>query len=286
MKILTLKDGRKVAYETYGVKNGKVFFYLHGWPASRLSGDTIDMAAKKLNITVISPDRPGYGQSTYSENRKLIDYADDISQIANILSINKFSIIGVSGGGPYAVSCAYKIPEKLDNVIVSSGLGPLHQIAKSKSAPFVYKIIFRTFFIWKITTYIWIHLYKYLSKSFPTVLIKISLIGKPDYDKKILLDPLVGEKFIKKTNEAFRQGVEGAWKDFNIYFSDWGFSLMDVKKKVILYHAQGDKNAPVWMGRFYKNNLPNRKYFEVSKEKGHYLLQKYASEILQQLPIS
>ena len=45
--------------------------------------------------------------------------------MADSLKIDQFSIIGVSGGGPYTLACAWKIPERLDKVIVISTMGPL-----------------------------------------------------------------------------------------------------------------------------------------------------------------
>ena len=35
--LITLKDGRKLAYAEYGDPKGKPLFYFHGWPVTRLS---------------------------------------------------------------------------------------------------------------------------------------------------------------------------------------------------------------------------------------------------------
>lgn len=286
MKKAKLFNRRTISYEEYGDPKGKVFFYFHGWPASRLSGETLDRDARKLGIRIISPDRPGYGFSTDYNNRGLLDYPDDILKLKKSLAIGKFSVLGASGGAPYAIACAYKIPDHLELAVISSGLGPLKIMSADTNTPFIYRIFIKTYRLWRWTTYLWLYLSRYLSNNFPTLYMQIISFNKPDYDKKILRDPFVANKFIQKTKESFRQGINGPWKDFNIYMSDWGFSLRDVKKKVTIYHAQGDKNAPVWMGRFYQTMLPNNKYFEVSKDKGHFLLQNFSPQILQAKPIS
>lgn len=125
METIKLKDGRILAYEKYGDPKGKPFFYFHGWPASRLSGKHVAKAAEKLKLRLISPDRPGIGFSTFKPNRKLLDWPDDIIQLADHLGIKKFSVAGSSGGGPYVLACAYKIPDRLVSAAVIAGLGPL-----------------------------------------------------------------------------------------------------------------------------------------------------------------
>ncbi len=86
---LLLKDGRKLGYAEYGDPKGKPVFFLHGWPSSRLQAKVTDKAAKKLKIRVISPDRPGYGLSDFKKDRTLLEYADDIEELADKLNIKK-----------------------------------------------------------------------------------------------------------------------------------------------------------------------------------------------------
>lgn len=77
-------------------------------------------------MRVISTDRPGIGLSDYKENRKLLDWPDDVVQLADYLKIKRFSLMGVSGGGPYAAACAYKIPERIIKAGIVVGLAPVN----------------------------------------------------------------------------------------------------------------------------------------------------------------
>ena len=123
-KTFLLKDGRKLGYREYGSPNSsKVLFYFHGWPGSRLNGLETDEAAKKLKVRVISVDRPGFGNSDYKKDRTLLDWPDDVVELADKLKIKKFSLMGVSGGGPYVAVCAYKIPERINKAGIVVGLG-------------------------------------------------------------------------------------------------------------------------------------------------------------------
>src|SRR4051794_27325018 len=103
---IILQDGRKLGYAEYGDLEGKPLFYFHGWPVSRLSGKSWDKAAKKLKVRFIAIDRPGIGLSDYKKDRKLLDWDSDVTELADQLKIKKISVLGQSGGGPYAAVCA------------------------------------------------------------------------------------------------------------------------------------------------------------------------------------
>lgn len=123
---ITLSDGRKVCYGEYGDPKGKPLIFFHGWPSSRLRGTTLDRQAKEAKVRLIAPDRPGYGFSDYKEDRTLLSYADDVRELANKLKLKKFSVVGVSGGGPYAAAIAYKLPKRITKTGIVVGLGPTY----------------------------------------------------------------------------------------------------------------------------------------------------------------
>ncbi|PJE62545.1 alpha/beta hydrolase, partial [Candidatus Roizmanbacteria bacterium CG10_big_fil_rev_8_21_14_0_10_39_6] len=122
--IITLRDGRNLGYALYGDKKGTPLFYFHGWPSSRFDGTRVDKAAQKLHIKIIALDRPGIGISDYKKDRTLLGFSDDIVELADYLGFQKFSVMGVSGGGPYAAVCAYKLPKRVKRAAIVVGLAP------------------------------------------------------------------------------------------------------------------------------------------------------------------
>jgi pimeloyl-ACP methyl ester carboxylesterase len=123
--ILKLLDGRQLGYAEYGDPKGKTIFEFHGNPSSRLGGILFDEAARRLGVRVIGIDRPGMGISDYKPSRKLLDWPDDVIELANALGIDRFPIVGGSGGVPSTLACAYKISERLTSVGVLFGPRPL-----------------------------------------------------------------------------------------------------------------------------------------------------------------
>ena len=97
--------------------------FFHGLLGSRLEGNFDSQAALVHGVLFISVDRPGYGLSTYRPKRSYLDFVNDVEQLLNYLALPKVLAIGFSSGGPYALACAAKIPERLSGCsVVSSDL--------------------------------------------------------------------------------------------------------------------------------------------------------------------
>ena len=105
---IELSDGRDLGYAIYGNPNGHPIFYFHGFPGSRIEGKMFDQRLKDSPFALYAFDRPGMGNSSPHNNRSLLTWADDIIQFADNLKIDKFTVLGISGGGPYALACAKK----------------------------------------------------------------------------------------------------------------------------------------------------------------------------------
>ena len=112
---IKLPAGRALGYAEYGAPEGIPVFYFHGFPSSRLDWQLVndDAVLLDLNVRVIAPDRPGYGLSDYKSGRKMVDWPADVLELANALQIDRFAVLGISGGGPYAASCAAGIDDRL-----------------------------------------------------------------------------------------------------------------------------------------------------------------------------
>ncbi len=109
-KTIQLHDGRTLGYAEYGIAERKALFYFHGHPGARLEARFLAEQAEQAGVRLIGVDRPGMGLSTFKANRRLLDWPDDVVELADRLRLNRFAVVGFSGGGPYALACAYKIP--------------------------------------------------------------------------------------------------------------------------------------------------------------------------------
>jgi pimeloyl-ACP methyl ester carboxylesterase len=103
-RTIRLRDGRRLGYAEWGD--------LHGWPGSRVEGRLGDGPAKVKGVRMIALDRPGMGLSDYQRRRSLVDWPDDVIQVAVALGLDRFAVLGISGGTPYAAACAWKLSER------------------------------------------------------------------------------------------------------------------------------------------------------------------------------
>ncbi|MET0302248.1 MAG: alpha/beta hydrolase, partial [Methyloceanibacter sp.] len=105
-QVLRLADGRRIGFAEYGDAEGQPVLAIHGTPGSRLMFALTDTTARERRLRIVAPERPGYGLSDFQLQRSLAEAASDLEQCANALGLRRFALIGVSGGGPYAVAAA------------------------------------------------------------------------------------------------------------------------------------------------------------------------------------
>ncbi|MGH9016786.1 MAG: alpha/beta fold hydrolase [Acidimicrobiales bacterium] len=114
---------RVVGFYEFGAASGRPVLALHGTPACGAGFSFADDAARGLGLRVIAPDRPGVGLSSPEVGWGISTYPAMIDDLADALGIDRFSVWGYSGGGPYAVACAALLADRLDKAAVCAGAG-------------------------------------------------------------------------------------------------------------------------------------------------------------------
>ena len=261
---IKLKDGRNLGYAEFGNVNGKSIFYFHGHGTSRLEPKMYDLENVKDNFRLIGVDRPGFGLSDFNQKHTLLSWPDDIAELADALSIDKFSVLGGSGGAPFALACAYKIPNRLISCGIVSGLGPIklgiEDMAKNqrKELEMAQKNPKRLNFVFKLIV-------KFLDKlkQEPIEEVKKKLLkrGKnlPEADKKFFEDTDNCYLYMELMGESLRQGIAGPRHESILLASPWGFELGEISPdlKINSWHGKLDPNVPIRMARAMCKEIPN-----------------------------
>jgi pimeloyl-ACP methyl ester carboxylesterase len=123
-QVVQTQDGRRLSVENTGDPDGKPVFLLHGTPGSRKGPRPRGIFLYRLGIRLISYDRPGYSGSERHEGRVVADAAEDVRAIADRFGIDRFSVVGRSGGGPHALACAALLRERVTCAAALSSLAP------------------------------------------------------------------------------------------------------------------------------------------------------------------
>src|SRR5580693_3229704 len=117
---LELRDGRTLHYYDTGdgAGDGRVaVFWLHGTPNIGTPPVPLFTAAARSGLRWVSYDRPAYGGSSPLPNRDVAAAAVDVAAIADALGIDRFAVLGHSGGGPHALGCGALLPGRVLAVV-------------------------------------------------------------------------------------------------------------------------------------------------------------------------
>jgi len=276
---ILLPDKRQLGYAEYGVGNGLPVFMFHGNPGSRLSWGYFPDCPFIGGIRIIAPDRPGYGLSDFNENA-IESWPDDICKLADHLGIEKFSVLVVSGGGPYALACAWKIPDRLYSVGLLGSVGPNKPEAVKgviKSLRVLWKVAKPFFWLVKLQ----MRFMGMIAKKNPEKLMKqLRGLELSDQDKEVFDKPEIQRIFIHDFPEAYRQNGIGSAYDATIP-GNWPIPLNEIQIKVNIWSTEADQLVGN-MGRYLANKIPNCKANFIP-DRGHLWAMENMSEVLSDL---
>jgi pimeloyl-ACP methyl ester carboxylesterase len=253
---IILSDGRRLSFAEFGDLQGKAVFYFHGFPGSRLEAKLADKIAKDRHVRFIGIDRPGFGLSDFKPQRSFIDWPEDVSDLADSLGIDRFSILGVSGGGPYAAACARKIPDRLISVGIVCGMGPVDIPVKRDNFFWLYRQGLRLAGRSPRMLTILYPLSAFLFRKYPERMLSIlsARVARPD--KSALKNRELKQVLSRSFREAFCESLMWPAVDVMLYSRPWGFRLQDIPIDVHLWHGEKDKIVPPAMGHYMAQAIP------------------------------
>lgn len=275
-----MPDKRNLAYAEYGDTEGAPVFLFHGLPGSRLSWGFLPGNPFPSGLRFIAPDRPGYGQSDPKPHRTLLNWADDVGELADELGIDRFAVVGVSGGGPGALACAWKMPQRVAVAGVVASPAP-------SNAPGVFAGVSKTNrFFMNLAWYVpWlsslnVRLLTSVIRRDPARYINAMKYKMHAEDKILLHRPEIEEMLIKDFTEALSRGPHGMMADMSANHGyPWGFSLEEIRVKVLFWFCELDHSVPPAMGKYLSTTVPNNEATFVANA-GHLWILAHLHEVL------
>ena len=273
---ITLRDGRTLAYMDRGPRTGTPVLYFHGFQGSRLERvPEIDAILRKLNVRMISPDRPGIGLSTPSHARTVVSWASDVRQLTDqLLGENQpFSILGFSAGATYALACG-QLPG-LQSISLVSGMGLPHMISSwrrySEDARGI--LLSAKLAQFRAATFLLIEK-KQRDKIFGdwAAYIKETEKGMADDDARLVSRPEVEDLFRENRREGYAQCPGCLLQEVQALYSDPHIDLTHLAAcKVSLIHGAEDKVVPIAVARDLHHRIPDSTLTELPG-RGHYFI--------------
>jgi pimeloyl-ACP methyl ester carboxylesterase len=249
---IRLKDGRKISFNAYGDPDGRPVFYFHGTPGSRQEPTYGHTTAATQGFRILALDRPGFGQSDYYKGRQLLEWPTDVLEIANQMGIERFGVMGASGGGPYVLACAYAIPERLDFAAVMGSWAPVaEQPTLWKEMAPLDQFFGRLSGTVPRLFYLPFSFFGFAARHFSAQrFMKAIESSMSNADRAFAAEEDIAAFYANDIQEAFRQGTHGPADDAILLYQDWGFHLSEIRIPIQIYHGEEDKFAPFSFGQY------------------------------------
>jgi pimeloyl-ACP methyl ester carboxylesterase len=213
-------------------------------------------AAGRLGLRLLSVDRPGFGQSTFQPGRRIGGWAADIDALADQLGLRRFSIVGVSGGGPYALACAASLSHRLAHVALVCPLGPL-AVAGAKAGMLAQDRVLLSLGAHAPSLARGVvHLLAHWMRRDVDRYLQFMMAGMLSPDRDLFADPDYRALVLASTTEALRQGGRGPAWELTLIARQWDFRLQDVRLPINLWQGLADQILPAAMARNLAAALP------------------------------
>lgn len=256
---LTLPDGRELrVHDTgpTGAPNELAVFWQHGTPNVGAPPAPLFDDAARLGLRWVGHDRPGYGGSSPLPGRDVASAAADVAHAADALGISRFAVFGHSGGGPHALACAARLPDRVVAAVVIAGLAPFDRpdfdgfAGMSPSGEASLRAAAR-------------------GRAAKEAHQAAAAGGVPDFTPADEA-ALEGEWawLLDVVRPALVNGPAPLIDDDLAYVAPWGFAPEEVAAPVLLLHGAEDRVVPVAHAEWLARRLP-RAELRVGPEDGH-----------------
>jgi pimeloyl-ACP methyl ester carboxylesterase len=259
---------RQIGFAEFGAAQGRPVFWLHGTPGARRQIPTeARVYAENHNVRLIGIDRPGIGSSTPHRYKNIAAFADDLQAIADTLGIDKMAVVGLSGGGPYALACAAGLPDRVVDVGVLGGVAPTRgPDAISGGAMNLGLRVAPVLKFGGNPLRIGASLVVQAARPVASPALNIYALLSPQADRHLLTRPEFKAMFLDDLLNGSRKQLAAPFNDVILFARDWGFGLDEVKVPVRWWHGDHDHIIPFSHGEHVVSRLPDAELFHLPEE--------------------
>jgi pimeloyl-ACP methyl ester carboxylesterase len=202
-----LPDGRSITFSAAGPHDGFPVVYCHGAIGSpRWRTPELDLLTERRSIRYLLVNRPGFAGSDPSPGRAVVDFARDLGDLMSVLGYDRFSVVGVSAGAPYALACGWALAERVVALAAVSPLVP--RVGLGASSGLRYRI----------------------------PLVPFTMAG---------LGPAFAYLCLRALRLHGQAPTRAMIDDYIVCRSHWGFDPGDIRIPVTLWHGRADRLVPL-----------------------------------------
>ena len=281
---VAVRGGRRLSFAEFGRPRGAAIVWMHGTPGARRQ---IPVEARTFalehDIRIIGVDRPGIGTSTPHLYDDVLDWTGDLVELCDVLDIDKLRVIGLSGGGPYALAAGAALPDRVHGVGVLGGVAPTHGPDAITGglvslAPYAAPLLA----LGRVPIGFGLAQAIRLVRPVAGRIIDTYAAVQPRGDKELLARPEFRAMFLDDILNGARFHFGAVLSDVILFTRHWGFEAADVQVPVHWWHGDSDHIIPHAHGVHLSRRLPNARFTTVDGE-SHLGGLGVATEVLSQL---
>lgn len=265
-----LKDGRKLGYAEYGPADGRPILWFHGTPGGRrqIAPEARDLAWKR-DVRLIAVERPGIGDSDSHSYASLAEWAADIQAFCNGKGLDQIAVCGLSGGGPYALACAYYLQDRVVAACILGGVAPAtgEDAVKGGVSGLVRTLAPVTKRLRVPLNRVLHTLVRGLENHVDKAMGAFARFMPPG-DQAVFEDPDIRHMFTDDILLGSSRQMQALLHDVEIFARDWGFLLRDIDTPVYLLYGDSDNIVPLHHGEHLAERIPGAE-FRVRSGEGH-----------------
>ncbi|MBS2963243.1 alpha/beta hydrolase [Actinocrinis puniceicyclus] len=254
---LITKDGRRLTVEQWGDPRGHPVFLLHGTPGSRVGPRPRGAVLYRRGIRLLAYDRPGYGGSDRHAGRAVADAAADVEAVADALGVERFAVVGRSGGGPHALACAALLPHRVTRAAVLVGIAPRNAAGLEWHAGMTpaNRHAYAIADTGADRLAEWYEVKAAAARANPASMLDFLDPQLPEADRRVVSDFGIKSMLASNFAEAFRESAAGWTDDTLAFIAPWGFDLSQIEAPVLLWHGTQDVFAPIGHSRWLAERI-------------------------------
>lgn len=271
-EILQLSGGQRLAVCEFGAPGGEPVIFCHGWPGSRRQGDRLHAAGRELGFRILSFDRPGIALSSPQTARTLRDWPRLMEEAAGLLGVERFRVVGVSGGGPYALVTAWAMPGRVEAAAVICGAPPIAELADGRQLMGLYRLLLTLHRRNpELVRWAFRGMRPFARVRLPKALRPLVVMGLGKSDAEALRDPVTFDAYYEAFREAWRGDADGVFEDAQLYAQPWGFAVEEIRVPVRFWHGREDRSFAWPLAEALSARIPGAQ-LEIVENEGHYSL--------------
>jgi len=260
---VVVREKRNLGFAEFGSENGRTILWFHGTPGARRQiPEDARVLAEANDLRIIGIDRPGIGFSTPHLYGSILDVVPDIEMVLDHLEVERFAVVGLSGGGPYALATAYAMPDRVKVAGILGGVAP--NVGADSVAGGLVGYLART-----RPALPWVRFP--LSQLLRAVVACAAPIGpqalelyarfSPEGDRIVLHREEIKAMFLDDLMKNSRRRLGAPLDDLILFLRPWGFSVRDIEVPVRWWHGDADNIVPFEHGSHVVSLIPDAQLY-------------------------